>query len=132
MSRDEFLEAVRQAAELEDTAQALRVTEVVLESLGEWLYRTECAELAAELPKGVKELLYKERPPEHARHEVIHAPPEELYNRVKARADVSYSQAVQYTQAVLHVLRRAVSRGTLGDIVDRLPVGFRELLAPEQ
>ena len=56
---------------------------------------------------------------------------EEFYNRVSARANLGYPDAVRYSRSVMAVLCRAVSEGKINDVFDKLPDQFKELFGRE-
>ena len=127
MQKEEFLTKVQNLGGLENEDQALKMTEVFLATLGEWLYRTECQKLAAQLPKEFESFLFDVHNPEQSSSEVLHYPLGEFYNRVKARTNVGWEQAVEGTKAVAEVLRQAVSAGQIEDVMRQLPDEFDEL-----
>lgn len=127
MTRDEFVEDVQHFGHLESNQQATAVTEAVLETLGECLYRTACDGLGAQLPKGIKELLYKGHPPEQSREQVDQISLEEFYNRVHARCNLGFKGSVNATMGVATVLRKAVSRGEREVALAHLPHDLKQL-----
>ncbi|MEW6570669.1 MAG: DUF2267 domain-containing protein [Nitrospirota bacterium] len=127
MKYDEFVERVQQTAELHSLEDATKVVEAVLKTLGERLTRGEREDLASQLPKELKDYLYKHRTPERSRLEYELFSLEEFYNRVGARTKVRYKQAVKLSQVVGEVLREAVSPRELQDILSDLPEEFDEL-----
>ena len=129
MQKDEFLDRVREYGEMDNTEQALRMTEVFLSTLGEWLYRTECRKFASQLPKELKGFLYAEEPPEPSRAAVVRAPLDEFYNRIKARAETAFGDAVQGARGVGRTLTESISSDQIEHALSELPDGFRELFA---
>lgn len=127
MQYDEFVQRVQQYAELDSADGAERLTEVVLATLGEQLYRTELAKLEAQLPKDMHGMLFAEQPPEQTRQDVQQVSLEEFYNRVSARADVGYPEATEQAKAVIRVLQEAVSAGEIADVRAKLPDDYAEL-----
>ena len=127
MDRNDFIAGVQKYAQLQSREQALSATEAVLETLGECLYRTECNGLAAQLPKGIKELLFKKHPPEQSRRELDRISLEEFYNRVHARSELGYNAAVNASLAVATVLKQAIAPGEIADAVAELPSDLRQL-----
>ncbi|MEW5804308.1 MAG: DUF2267 domain-containing protein [bacterium] len=120
MQYHEFIDRVQKLAGLESADKAVKATEATLETLGERLYRTERDELAAQLPKELKECLFRRQDTERFLLE-------DFYKRVSARADVHYHRAVELAQAVAAVLRGAVSQGELSDILAGLDAEYGEL-----
>ncbi len=127
MQYEEFIQQVQAYAELDTPEEALQLTEAVLSTLGERIYRTEQSQMAAQLPRGIKELLVARQPPENTRNYVQGFTVEEFYNRVGARTNVRYQRAVTQTKAVMTVLQESVSAGQIDDIKNELPAEFAEL-----
>lgn len=124
MKTEKFLEQVNQRAGLASTEEVRRVVEGALETLGERLEKTEREKLAAQLSDQLKEFLLKRQITE--RYSL-----EEFYNRISARADVGYPEAVAGTRAVMAVLQDAVSRGEIDHILAQLPDEYEELFGQE-
>ncbi|HXF65018.1 MAG TPA: DUF2267 domain-containing protein [Caldilineaceae bacterium] len=127
MQYDDFVRRVQEEAGLETSEEALRLTEAVLATLGERLYRSEQSDLAAQLPRGIKEFLVAKQPPETTRGDVQRFSLEEFYNRVGARTGLRYARAVEQTQAVMAVLQEAVTPGEIEDILQELPAEYQKL-----
>lgn len=119
MKTEKFLEYVQERSGL-PSEDVKRVVEAALETLGERLEKTEREKLAAQLPDPLKEPLLKRMVTE--RYSL-----EELYNRISARADVGYPEAVTGTRAVMGVLQDSVSRGEIDHILRQLPDEYEEL-----
>jgi uncharacterized protein (DUF2267 family) len=126
MRYDEFISRVQERAGLARD-EAVRSTEATLATLGERLYRTERENLAAQLPDELKEDLFKEVDSEVTRRDVDRFSLEEFYIRVSARAEIGYPDAVKRAQAVIAVLREAVSAGEIEDVLSKLPDEYGEL-----
>jgi uncharacterized protein (DUF2267 family) len=126
MRYDEFITRVRERAGL-GRDEAVRSTEATLATLGERLYRTERENLAAQLPNELKEDLFKQVDSEVTWRDVDRFSLEEFYIRVSARAEVGYPDAVKQAQAVVAVLREAVSAGEIEDVLAELPEEYGEL-----
>lgn len=131
MQAEEFFQRVQDYAGLDTSEEAQQVTEAVLSTLGERIYRTEQADLAAQLPRGIKEFLVTKQPPENTPGDVQRFTLEEFYSRVGARSGVRYGQAIDRTHAVMAVLQEAVSPGQIADIQQELPDEFRKLFQNE-
>jgi uncharacterized protein (DUF2267 family) len=129
MQYDQFIEHVQTEADLSDTDAAARITDVVLATLGESLYRTKCRELGAQLPTRLHEALFAIQDPENARQDVEHVSREEFLNRVRARAEIGGRETEAYTRAVLSVLAEAVSDGALQDVLRALPAEYDALFS---
>ncbi|MFH1147601.1 MAG: DUF2267 domain-containing protein [Pseudomonadota bacterium] len=124
MKYQEFLKRVKGEAGLESLEDAARITRVVIETLGERVSRTERHELAAQVPHELREYL-------SGRCEKDRYMLEEFYDRVTARADIGYPNAVRQTLAVMKVLQEAVTPGELQDILGELPDQYAELFGRE-
>jgi uncharacterized protein (DUF2267 family) len=120
MQAYEFIKRVQKLAGLESQEEAMKATEASLETLGERLTKAEREKLAAQLPKELKEYLLK-RP--HPDRFVLEA----FYERVSARADIRYHNAVKQAQAVMAVMMEAISPGELDDILSQLSHDYSEL-----
>ncbi len=128
MQYDEFIGRVQKRADLGNPVDAERITEAVLGTLGELIYRTERRKLAAQLPRGLQEMFYKYKPPENIPLETEGYSLEEFYHRVQARAGRnSYHEMLKETKAVIGVLEEAVSEGEIADVKKELPNEFTEL-----
>lgn len=127
MQYDEFIQRIKEYVELDNDEEALQITKAVLGTLGERIYRTEQTQLAAQLPRGISELLTAQKPLENTKGDVEQFDLEEFYNRVSARADIGYRHAVRQARGVMDVLQEAVSAGEIADIKNELPNDFEEL-----
>jgi uncharacterized protein (DUF2267 family) len=121
MHTQKFLHRVQERAGLGDHDAALRAVAATLATLAEPLPRAKRAELAAQLPQELKTYL-------SARPETAPFSLEEFYNRVRARADVGYPDAINQARAVVAVLREATSTGTLEHIFRTVRDQYGELL----
>jgi uncharacterized protein (DUF2267 family) len=95
----------------------------VLETLAERLTGGEAKDLAAQLPKPMKEWLTPTG--EQAERFGL----DEFIRRVSERTRVPPEEARRVTQAVFATLRMAVTTGEFEDVMSQLPGEFRELLA---
>jgi uncharacterized protein (DUF2267 family) len=120
MQYDEFVQRVRERAGLDSEEDALSVIEAVLSTLGERVYRTEQSQLAAQLPRGIREFLLSRQPHETTRSDVQTFSVEEFYRRVGARSGVRHARAIELAHAVMAVLREAVTPGQMADIRNEL------------
>lgn len=124
MQYTEFMQQVKSQANIESDTPAEQAVEATLETLGERLSRTEQENLAAQLVDELKEMLLK-------RTDVHSYDLEEFYNRVSARADIGYPDAVERSQAVVNVLTSAISQGEIDDILTEIDEDFGELFGIE-
>jgi uncharacterized protein (DUF2267 family) len=125
MRYQNFIERVQEVARLESREEAARASVATLETLGERISPRERGELAAQLTSELKEPLC-------ARHPNTLFPLEEFYDRVGARADLHYRNAVEQALAVIAVLKEAVSPGEIEDILAELPEEYGELFGTRQ
>jgi uncharacterized protein (DUF2267 family) len=121
MQFDDFITRVQEQAGLNTRDEAISITRAVLETLGERLDRKVRNGLEAQLPNELKEFLLGRV--EHSDQYDL----QEFYNRVGARADLKYGEAVERTRQVITVLRQAVPGGEIEDILEDLSPEFGEL-----
>lgn len=125
MQFDEFITRVQEQARLNTREEAEVITRAVLETLGERLDRKVRNGLEAQLPRELKEFLLA-RVENPDRYDLP-----EFYNRVGARADLTYRNAVERTKQVFSVLQQAVPGGEVEDILKALPSQYKELFGEE-
>jgi uncharacterized protein (DUF2267 family) len=124
MQYDNFIDRVQQLAGLNSQEGAVRITRATLETLGERLSRVETRQLATQLPKELQAYF-------HPRQESQIFPLEEFFNRVSARAHIRRAEAVDQAQAVIGVLREAVSAGEIEDVRTELAPDYDLLFGAE-
>lgn len=117
----EFIERVQELGQLESENDAVRITEATLETLGEELYahRTALRHLVSQLPEELKEPLLRRKGGDHPLLD-------EFYNRVRARADIGYPDAVRLAKVVVSVLQEAVAPGEMRHVLDELPPEYTD------
>ena len=120
MQYSEFINQVHSQTNLDSEDQAKKAIEATLETLGERLSQAEQKNLAAQVVDELKDMLLK-------RTDVHSYNLEEFYNRVSARADMGYPDAVKRSQAVVNVLTSAISQGEIDDILTEIDEDFGEL-----
>jgi uncharacterized protein (DUF2267 family) len=125
MQFDEFISQVQEQSKLAAREDAIGITKAVLETLGERLDRKVRNGVVAQLPDELKEFLLA-RSDNTDRYELS-----EFYNRVGARADLNYQDAVRRTWQVFSVLRQAIAAGEVQDILESLPSEYEELFGEE-
>jgi uncharacterized protein (DUF2267 family) len=125
MQFDEFISQVQEQSKLAAREDAIGITKAVLETLGERLDRKVRNGVVAQLPDELKEFLLA-RSDNTDRYELS-----EFYNRVGARADLNYQDAVRRTWQVFSVLRQAIAAGEVQDILESLPSEYEELFGDE-
>jgi uncharacterized protein (DUF2267 family) len=123
MQFDDFVTRVQEQTRLDTRDEAIQITRAVLETLGERLDRKVRNGVEAQLPNELKEFLLARA--EHGDLYDVH----EFYNRVGARADLTYGDATERTRQVISVLREAVPDGEIEDILEDLPPEYGELFA---
>jgi uncharacterized protein (DUF2267 family) len=124
---DEFLNRVQEQASLSSLEEARRVTEATLQTLGERIYRSARDDVATQLPVELSNYLLNRAQPEVTPRHVERFSLEEFYNRVSARAGLSYTQAVDRAPAVMATLREAISSGEWQDLMEELPAEFDQI-----
>ena len=116
----EFYDLVLKEAGLRDREEAHRVCQAVLAALASRLPVTEIDDLAAQLPRGIKELMaatYFEK-----------LSFEEFLERIREKAGLpDLKTAEHFTSAVFKVLKSFISQGELKDIKAVLPLELKEL-----
>ena len=123
MQFDDFISRVQEQAGLDTREESIMLTRAVLETLGERLDRKVRNGIEAQLPNELKEFLLARE--EHSGQYDL----QEFYNRIGARADLTYEDAKQRTRQVLSVLRQAVASGEIEDVREDLPPEYGELFA---
>ena len=121
MQFDDFITRVQEQAGLNTRDEAISITRAVLETLGERLDRKVRNGLEAQLPNELKEFLLG-RVESSDQYDL-----QEFYNRVGARADLKYGDAVERTRQVITVLRHAVPGGEIEDILEDLSPEYGKL-----
>ena len=129
MRYEEFINLIQERANLADRAEAERIVEVTLATLGERIYRSARDDIAAQLPAGLKEYVQQRARPAVSAEQVDRFSLEEFYNRVSARAGIGYPAAVDQAKAVFQTLREAISAGEWQDLREELPAEYEELLS---
>jgi len=121
MTYEQFISAVAErAGEPVDRAEAL--ARATLSTLSDRLTRGEADDVAAQLPKPLKEAMVAGQP---------EAQPfglEEFIRRVSDRAGVSIEEATRGAQAVMTTLREAISDGEFKDMMAQLPEELSKLV----
>jgi len=122
MQFGEFIDRVQERTGLSSRDDVEAVIKAVLETLGERLDRKVRNGVEAQLPNELKESLLV-RAQATGQYNV-----EESFNRVRARADLTYQDATERTRQVLSILREAISDGEIQDIRESLPGEYDILL----
>ncbi len=123
MQFDDFITQVQEQARLDTREEAVTITRAVLETLGERLDRKVRNGVEAQLPNELNEFLLV-RANRSDQYDL-----EEFYNRVGARADLTYETATQRTRQVISVLRQAIPGGEIEDVLEDLSPEYGELFA---
>ncbi len=124
MQTDEFVRRVQEQARIASGDEALKAVRATLETLGERLPDDQRDDLAAQLPKQLRNYLSRRK--EAERYTL-----EEFYNRVAARSDLGLPATIEQARVVIGVLQEAVSPGQLDEIRAQLPAKFDELFSGE-
>jgi uncharacterized protein (DUF2267 family) len=122
MQFDEFIDRVQERTGLNSREDVEAVVRAVLETLGERLDRKVRNGVESQLPNELKEFLLT-RAQNTDQYNI-----EEFFNRVGARADLTYQDATERTRQVLSVLRESISDGEIQDIRESLPGEYDILL----
>ena len=126
MQFNEFLGEVRERTQLPTTGHALAATRATLETLGERLAGGEPKDLASQLPQGIAHFVIAH----HASTMLTgqHFDLREFLARVGRREGVPAEIAARHAQAVLEVVKEAVSPGEIEQVRAQLPEDIRRLL----
>jgi uncharacterized protein (DUF2267 family) len=131
MQYGEIIDRIQKLSGLTDSDQIAGVLRAVLGTLGESIYRTGEDKLAAQLPKELRDVFQEYQPRERGRGDLANYPVEEFYNRVKARANISYQDSQRLSAIVLNVLKEAVSEGGIEAVKKELPASFQKMFEEE-
>ncbi|OEJ93735.1 DUF2267 domain-containing protein [Streptomyces thermolilacinus] len=130
MRHDEFLARVRERGEYRDQEEAAHITRAVLEVLGHRITPGEAADLAAQLPGDLGDVLTADADADadaDGDRPTDRFGIEEFYRRVGERTGARPRTAQWDASAVLSTLADAVSGGELNQIISQLPSGFAVL-----
>ncbi len=122
MQYEEFIDLVRQQAQLASFERAEEATRATLTTLGEYLVEGEGLDLASQLPRGLAEHL-RRQPPNRA--EFFSLP--DFLQVVGEREGVNSDVAPAHARAVISVLQKAVSEGEMEDVRRQFPSEFDPL-----
>ena len=123
MQFDEFINRVQERTGLDTSEDAERLARAVLETLGERLDRKVRNGVEAQLPNELKDVLLART--QNTEQFTL----EEFYNRVGARADLTYQDATEHTRQVLAVLQEAIAEGEKMQILESLPAEYGQLFS---
>ena len=123
----EMINKIQELSAITDQEEAALVIRAVLGTLGEHIYRTEERLLASQLPKELRNVFYEYQQRERGRGDLANYSLEEFYNRVSARANISFQEAQRLSAIVFHVLKQAVSPGEIENVKKELPSDFHKL-----
>ncbi len=129
MQFNEFIDRVQERADLTSRSAAERITQATLGTLGERLYRTQRDNLAAMLPDELKAFLASEADPQATRSDVDRFSLDNFYLRVAGRAEINRIKAVEQAQAVMAVLRDAITSSKWQDVQSSLPDEYGALFS---
>jgi uncharacterized protein (DUF2267 family) len=131
MQYNEIINKIQELTGIREEKQAALLLHAVLGTLGDQIYRTEETLIASQLPKELKDVFFEYQPKERGRGEVAHYAVEEFYNRVKARANVTFQEAQRFSAIIMHVMKQALSPGIIENLKKELPVDFHKLFEEE-
>jgi uncharacterized protein (DUF2267 family) len=117
----EFIESVQKRANVSED-EAERLTRVTMTVLADRITGGEAEDLAAQLPRGMRDYLVSRR------EEAEKFDLEEFIRRVSERAGVDVETATRGVRAVLSTVRRAVTSGEFEDVLAQLPKEFAEFI----
>ena len=123
MQFSDFIDQVRERTGLDTSEDAERLARAVLETLGERLDRKVRNGVEAQLPDELKDVLLARA------QNTDQFTLEEFYNRVGARADLTYQDATEHTRQVLAVLQDAIAEGEKKQILESLPPDYGQLFS---
>ena len=123
MKYDAFIGSVARRAGMPQE-QAVALTHACLQTLAERITGGEAWDLAAELPKELRERMRTSRGPAES------FDLDEFHRRVAERSGMAAAAVQQAAPAVLAALREAVSAGEFQDVVAQLPRDFSRLVEP--
>jgi uncharacterized protein (DUF2267 family) len=130
MQYQEFIERVRERAEIESDDEALNLIRAALETLADHMAGNAPAKLAAQLPDGIKELITDYKSGETAEGERFAV--EEFVRRVSERAGIEDAgEAELCAGAVLAVVQDAVSREEFDKVRGTFPAEYNRLFERE-
>jgi uncharacterized protein (DUF2267 family) len=124
MTYDEFIAAVQERAGGIPREEAEKATWATLEVLADRITAGEANDLAAQLPKALKEALRPHKP---------EAEPfglKEFVDRVAQRLGETPVPPKQLVRAVLTTVREGVTGGEFEDVMQQLPDEFWEVVEP--
>lgn len=124
MNYQDFIKRVQESTGETSPKEAKRITEAILEVLGERLSRIHRKHMAAQLPGELHLAVVEEDPAQQF-------PLEEFYNRVAARLDLNFHEAIVTSRGVMKAVAEAVAPGEINDIVAGLPTEYAELFVRE-
>ena len=122
MQYEEFIDRVRQQAELGSFSEAETATRATLTTLGEYLTGGEGLDLASQLPQGLSEHL-RRQPPDRAMFFSLN----DFLQEVGEREGVNTDVASAHARAVMSVVQEAVSEGEMEDVRRQFPSEFDPL-----
>jgi uncharacterized protein (DUF2267 family) len=118
----DFVRAVGARAGIQDRFKAERTTVVVLEALCDRLPGKEAADLLAQLPSLLREMVVYTPG-------VMPMPADELTARVAQELELAPDEARKRIRAVFPTLREAVTCGELRDVLEQLDPEYADLIA---
>src|SRR5215210_3359173 len=120
MKGDQFIDEVRNLAELNTNDEAQEATQATLETLRERLAGEEPSDLAAQLPPEIAP--YVEGDGGRESFSV-----DDLYDRMAQKEGVFNDEAIRHARAVATVLQTAVTGGELEDVRSQLGNDYEKL-----
>lgn len=130
MQQQEFIERVKERANIESNDEAFAIVKATLETLADHMAGNAPAKFAAQLPAGIAELITNHKSGETAEGEGFGV--EEFVTRTANRAGINDAdEAALRASAVLSVLQDAVSREDFDKMRDTFPAEYNTLFEQE-
>jgi uncharacterized protein (DUF2267 family) len=124
MEYERFIAEVQDAAEVDTTEEAERITRTTLTTLAVRLGGGEAGDLADQLPEPLKEQV-ADAGVSQERFTL-----EDFFARIGEAEDIDPLEAEERVRAVTGVMSEAITRGELIDVFSRLPEDFTDLFSP--
>lgn len=124
MDYNRFIRLVQERARFDSAADAVNATSATLQTLAERIGAHEAADVAAQLPRDLRDFL-KVSPTSTGQRFSLN----EFRHRVAQRETGDESRALGHAQAVIATLEEAISGGEISEVIGRLPPEYLTLFA---
>ncbi len=122
MQYNEFINQLKDRANLENEEQAVRTARATLRTLAERITGDEAKDVASQLPEGLEEFMDAKS---HGERFSL----DEFYERVGKKADIDTNDAMTRSKALFSILNEAITKGEMNDVRDQLPKDYSELFS---